>query len=90
VPPRVGHTRPVGTDWKMRLHSWQDAERPPAINDLVWEQPEELKRGFRVVGVEETRSPTTFRVVLERLAWMEFMRLLGFGYPSWCFVRDRR
>lgn len=73
----------------MRLHSWS-AEDPPQINDLVSEEPESLLRGFRVVGVEETRNPAVFRLVLERLGWEDFVREREQGGRWWVFVRDPR
>lgn len=88
---RVGHGKPAGTIWRnMRLHSWDDPARPPACGDYVWENPEEVRRGYLVVGVEETRVPTTFRLFLERLTWEDFLAGVMRGGPSWSFVRDRR
>lgn len=75
----------------MRVHSWPHDD-PPELHDLVYEEPMTLQRGFLVVGVEETRTPDAWRLVLERLDWSDFSaRLLAEGRPRyWGFVRDRR
>ena len=74
----------------MRLHSWHDPRRPPALGDYVWEDPEDLHRGYLVVGVEETSKPSVYRLVLERLKWEDFIDGILRSEPSWSFVRDRR
>jgi hypothetical protein len=73
----------------MRLHSWRH-EQPPALFDHVYEEPEELHRAFLVVGVEETRNPTVYRLVLERIEWGRFCAALIGGANVWSFIRDRR
>lgn len=86
---RIGHSRPAGTTWRARIHSWQRV-REPALGDRVCEDPETLYRGFLVVGVEETANPTVWHVTLERTTWQDFLDAVERGEPSWAFVRDRR
>lgn len=70
----------------MRL-SWSGPGEPE-LGDLVWEDPEELHRGYLVVGVEEpSRAGARWVVFLERLAWEDFLWREG---RAWSFVRDRR
>lgn len=82
--------RPHGSVWRMRL-SWH-GEGEPELDDLVYEVPEEVRRGYVVVGVEEpSRRGARWVVLLERLAWRDFEeRLIRPGSRGWSFVRDRR
>lgn len=99
---RPGHTRPAGTVWRMRVHSWGQRKPVPVLGDLVFEALESqtwegsddsLHRGFLCVGVEETRVPTTFRLHLERLDWEDFILRVRDELDDarvWGFLRDRR
>lgn len=88
--------RPAGSVWRMRL-SW-DGDGEPGLEDLVWEHPEEVRRGYLVVGVEEpSRAGARWIVLLERLKWDDFERRLlaveagdDGRTPAWSFIRDRR
>lgn len=85
MPQRSGHTRPEGSEWRMRMHSCDPSE-PPLLGDLCFEEPFELRRGFEIVGVEETRSPAVYRLILKRLEWEDFeTRAVG---DVRSFIRD--
>lgn len=59
----------------MRFPNW-DADRAPQLNDVAIQESAQgaddharLRRAYRVVGVEETR--TGYRLVMERIAYEE-------------------
>jgi hypothetical protein len=75
----------------MRLE-WNNPDREPELNDLVFEEPEELHRGFLCVGVEEpARRGGRWIVWLERMHWDEWCAAsFAPDIQVWSFVRDRR
>lgn len=95
----------MGSTWRMRLRNWHAEAHgaEPQLGDLVYESLENeewegadglfLERGFVCVGVEETRNPRTWRLVLERLDWQDFMERVCVEPDDtrvWGFIRDRR
>lgn len=64
-----GHRRPAGTTTRIRLFN---AEEEPPLGGLVFDDPWESKRGYRIVGVEEVARPGRWNLVLERMAWAEW------------------
>lgn len=63
---KVGHVRPAGTTTRIRLHN---ASKEPTCGHLAFDDPEELHRGYRIVGVEEVARPGRWNLVLERMTW---------------------
>jgi len=78
---RPGHHRPLGTFRKMRLY---DAVIAPKCDEVCVElaclggDPDECQRAYRVAGVEETRDPSRFRLLLERIEYAT-------AVPDWTF-----
>lgn len=54
----------------MRDH---DSRRPPELGQLYFEQPIELSRGYRVVGLEETSDPSVWWLLMERMNWRKWL-----------------
>lgn len=61
-----GHSRPAGTTTRRRLFN---STEEPQVNTLVYDDPEELHRGYRIVGVEEVARPGRWNLLLERMDW---------------------
>lgn len=80
---KEGHSRPAGTTTRIRLYN---ASEEPELNTLVFDDPYELHRGYRIVGVEEVARAGRWNLLLERVAWPEWHQeildhphRLGFG-----------
>lgn len=54
----------------MRLY---DAPEEPPLGSLVFDEPDELERAYRIVGVEEVGRPGRWNLLLERIAWDDLM-----------------
>jgi hypothetical protein len=91
---RLGHSLPAGTVWRSRITGWRENDDffdEPELGDLVFEKPETLYRGFRVVGFEETRNPDVWVILLERMRWGDWEDEVAKGeHRVWSFVRNRR
>lgn len=72
---RPGHRRPIGSTSRRRMH---DCPAEPALGILVWDgdDPDDSRRVYRVVGVEEVARAGRWNLLLERV---EFETLLGVG-----------
>lgn len=67
---RRGHSRPAGTTTRVRMHGMPTE---PALEALVYDEPPELERAYRIVGVEEVARPGRWNLVLERIEWRELL-----------------
>lgn len=63
---REGHTRQAGTTTRRRLFN---ATEEPQVDTLVYDDPYESHRGYRIVGVEEVARPGRWNLILERMDW---------------------
>lgn len=64
-----GHNRPAGTTTRIRLFN---ATEEPRLNDLVYDDPYESRRGYRIVGVEEVGRVGRWNLILERISWPDW------------------
>lgn len=76
MPPRPGHHRPLGTVTAPWRFTWGAPLEPPQLGDVALQtpydggDPDELRRAYLVVGIEETASRARpYRITFERVAY---------------------
>ncbi len=91
---RQGHGRPVGTLTAAYRFS-QFEERQPELGDVTFQvehaggEPRVLKRGYLLVGIEETESRSRpYRLIFERLDYGDAWERVRRGAPWWCWFNS--